>query len=71
MNYTDRQGSITRLEKKYFLALIELKGTYNLYGWTRVVLTGLGVKKLLIFQACHCKHNLVTSDEINDQASKL
>jgi len=60
------EGSITRLEKKYFLALIELKGTYtyNLYGWPRVVLTGLGVKKLLIFQACHSKHNLVTSDEI-------
>ena len=34
-------GSITRLEKKYFLALIELKATYNLYGWPRVVLTGL------------------------------
>jgi len=30
--------SITRFEKKYFLAFIELKGTYNLYGWPRVVL---------------------------------
>jgi len=43
-------GSITRLEKKYFLVFIELKGTYNLYGWPRVVLTGLGVKNYSYFK---------------------
>jgi len=34
-------GSITRFEKKYFLAFVELKGTYSVYGWPRVVLTEL------------------------------
>jgi len=30
-------GSITRFGKKYFLQFIELKGTYNVYGWFVII----------------------------------
>jgi len=50
-------GSITWFEMKYFIAFIELKGTYNLYEWPRVVLTELRVKNSSHFE--HVKPNTI------------